>query len=860
MIDLSLLGPHAVRGEDGRELGSLPAQPKRFALLAYLAIGAGTGYHRRDSLAAMFWPDMDQFAARRALRNTLYHLREALGDGVIVTRGDEAVTLDPALLTCDVTRLTDAVAAGRYEEAVEAFRGELLAGLHVANAGEAFEEWLSTERRRVDELVMRALTGLLERDERAGNLQGAAGWAQRACILAPGDERWLRRAMTLLDRGGDTGGALRLYDAAARRLAADFDATPSGETGALASAIRDGSRKPPPGPSARPGSPAAPAAPAVPPPPSSPPSPPRRRRVLLPAVAAGVAAVAGLAGVRAMSAAHRSTAPRARVLVEVFENRTGDSALAPVGRMAQDWLAQGIIQTEMADVVDPRAVYVQSHLAPGATADPATLARHTGATVLVAGSYFRAGDTLFLDAAVINARTGRLAAVVGPIRSSARDPVAGLDELRSRVMSAVATAVEVRATMDIRGPEVPPFEAYRDYVDGWDVFWHGDGERAEGLFLTAAHRDTAFLPAALAAAMTASNFNRCDLSDSIGRALGARTPALDRKDRLTLRIIDARCRGRNDEMLRLTLERADLDPHSAASLGPAAAAASWANRPGLQLKLLQHINPAVDLAWNTDSTHVSYWAGLTGALHGLGRYREELAVTDRVTPGAPLTRAWLRAVAFAALSRPTAALALLDTALTLPVETANDLGLGPYTDGRPEYTATPAWIAWWVGCELAVHGDTIASRQAAQRAVAWYRSRPPDERATFEERLVAAWSLDLAGARADAEQMARGLLQDDSSNVDVVGELATLAAERADTARADSLDRWLAFRPVARVGWSALVYRARVAVLRGRPDSAVARTREALDAGAWPGWIHLDPAFVPLRKRRDFVALTAPKE
>ncbi len=849
MIHLSLLGPHAVRGPDGRELGSLPAQPKRFALLAYLAIGAGTGYHRRDSLAAMFWPDMDQFAARRALRNTLYHLREALGDGVIVTRGDEAVALDPARLTCDVTRLTDAVTAGRYEEAVEAFRGELLAGLHVANAGEAFEEWLSTERRRVGELVMRALTALVGREEQAGNLPGAAAWAQRACALAPGDEGWLRRAMTLLDRSGDTGGALRLHEAAARRLAADFDATPSGETAALASAIRDGRRKP-----------TAPAPPAILPPPFSLPAPPRRRRTLLAAGAAGVVAFAGLIGVRAISAAHRSPAPRARVLVEVFENRTGDSALAPVGRMAQDWLAQGIIQTEMADVVDPRAVYVQSHLAGGGAADPATLARHTGATVLVAGSYFRAGDTLFFNAAVTNAGTGRLAAAVGPVRSSAGDPVAGLDELRSRVMSAVARAVDVHATMDIHGPEIPPFDAYRDYVDGWDAFWHGDGERAERLFLSAGQRDTVFTPAALAAAMNASNYHRCDVSDSIGRALGARSPALDRKDRLTLRIIDARCRGHNDQMLRLTLERADLDPHSSANLGPAAAAASWANRPGLQLKLLQHIDPAVDLAWNTDSTHVSYWTGLIGALHDLGRDREALAVTDRMTPGAPLTRAWLRASAFAALSRPTAALALLDTALTLPVETANDLGLAPYTEGRPEYTATPAWIAWWVGCELAVHGDTVASRQAARRAVAWYRSRPPDERATFEERLVAAWSLDMAGARADAEQMARGLLLDDSSNVDVVGELATLAAERADSARADSLDRWLALQPVARVGWSALVYRARVAVLRGRPDSAVVRTREALDAGAWPGWIHLDPAFVPLRRRRDFVALTAPKD
>ena len=280
----------------------------------------------------------------------------------------------------------------------------------------------------------------------------------------------------------------------------------------------------------------------------------------------------------------------------------------------------------------------------------------------------------------------------------------------------------------------------------------------------------------------------------------------------------------------------------------------------MQLELLQRVNPAVDLAWSTDSTHVAYWSGLTGALHSLGRHREELAVTDRMTPGAPLTRILLRATALAALSRPTAALALLDTALTLPVETANDIGLAPYTDGRPEYTTTPAWIAWWVGCELAVHGDSVAARQAAQRAVAWYRSRPPEERATFEERLVAAWSLEMAGSRVEAEAIARQLLEDSTANVDVQAELASLAAERGDVARADSIDRWLAAQPVSRANWSALIYRARVAALLGRLDSAVALTREALDAGAWPGWIHREPAFVPLHRRPDFVALTAPKD
>ena len=91
---------------------------------------------------------------------------------------------------------------------------------------------------RVVEMAMRALRALVEREEQAGNIEAAALWAQRACALAPGDESWLRRAMSLLDRAGDTGGALRLHEAYARRLRAEFDAVPSAETEALAARIR----------------------------------------------------------------------------------------------------------------------------------------------------------------------------------------------------------------------------------------------------------------------------------------------------------------------------------------------------------------------------------------------------------------------------------------------------------------------------------------------------------------------------------------------------------------------------------------------------------------------------------------------
>ena len=226
----------------------------------------------------------------------------------------------------------------------------------------------------------------------------------------------------------------------------------------------------------------------------------------------------------------------------------------------------------------------------------------------------------------------------------------------------------------------------------------------------------------------------------------------------------------------------------------------------------------------------------------------------------PLIRAWLRGRALAALSRPAEVLALIDTALTLPVETANNIGLAPYTDGRPEYSATPAWVAVWIARELAVHGDTAAARQAATRALAWYRSRSADERSTFEERLVAVMSLDMTGSPAEAERSIRTLILQDTANVDYRGLLGSLAAERGDTALADSVDGWLARQTGDQVSWTAAYYRARNDALLGHRSDAVARLRDAIDQGAWPMYLHADPALSEIRFPNARVAVAAPRD
>src|SRR5256885_1320939 len=94
VVELRILGGLNLFGVGGHELKSVLAQPKRVALLAYLAAATPKRLHRRDSLVALFWPELDQEHARAALRQALHGLRHALGEGVLVSRADEDIGLD----------------------------------------------------------------------------------------------------------------------------------------------------------------------------------------------------------------------------------------------------------------------------------------------------------------------------------------------------------------------------------------------------------------------------------------------------------------------------------------------------------------------------------------------------------------------------------------------------------------------------------------------------------------------------------------------------------------------------------------------------------------------------------------------
>ncbi|MEJ7760849.1 MAG: BTAD domain-containing putative transcriptional regulator [Gemmatimonadaceae bacterium] len=237
MYTLRMLGGIGLSDAEGGELDALLRQPKHLALLSYLAMPRPGTWHRRDSLLVTFWPELDQGKARPALRRALYVLRGHLVDGAIRSRGDDEVSLDPALITTDVAALAEDLSAGRHAYALARYAGDLLPGLHIPDA-EEFEKWLGNERSRLKKQALNAAVLLAESRERSGDIAGAVDAARRCSELNPDDEVAARRWITLLDRAGDRSQAFAVYERFRDHVAEEFGVRPSAETVALLDAVR----------------------------------------------------------------------------------------------------------------------------------------------------------------------------------------------------------------------------------------------------------------------------------------------------------------------------------------------------------------------------------------------------------------------------------------------------------------------------------------------------------------------------------------------------------------------------------------------------------------------------------------------
>lgn len=893
MVEFRILGAVNLLGADGRELRSVLAQSKRIALLAYLAAAHTSGFHRRDSLLALFWPELDQEHARAALRQALHGLRRSLGETAIESHGDQ-IRLSEQGVWCDVVAFDAAVETGSHVEALQLYRGSLLDGFFISGAPE-FERWVENERDRLRRRAVESAWSLAESYRADAQVSLAAHWARHGTGIVRDDEGALRRLLALLGDLGDRAGALQAYDVFARRLAEEYEAEPAAETKALIAEIRSrenaqtadrrdpseahefprlddwprgdeaadfGDRAEGSDSDAASIAGVAPRAGEVPPalarhPGGQPSDPPGRRlRVVataglvmtLAAVTLGAALIWGPLSASGPDRDAVALNP-ARVVVAGFSNRTPDTALDGLTELARDEITRGLALTELVEMADPVAniaggrVPATRSLPAGQEAGRARdLAIATGSGLAVWGAIDRRGGEIEITAQVVDERRGRILRTLEPVRGDPRNPRAALTTLRDRVMAVVAEAVDPRLAASASvGGDPPRYDAYIHFVTGVGIWYDGrNGRDALPHFRQATVVDSTFALPLIWAAWVHQAFGQCDSTEAIAGRLQALQ--LSPLERIQIDRQMARCRGDLPAAYRLAHALTDARPHSEVWQEQLARDALNFNRPREALEILARLHPDRGALRG----RVSYYNWVTSARHLLGQHERELAVAASARSHFPGNlAAWrMELLALAALRRGGEVNARLDE---IDAVASDPLRKKPT-------------VMREIALDLRAHGDHAAAARAFGRTLAWHAMQPNTEQSTEFNRFERSQAYYAAGHADSARTIAEKLAAAHPRNVQYVGLLGVIAAARGDHALAAQMAERLDGLKQEYERGRSTYWRACIAAQGGRGDEAVQLLRRALAEGyVFNGFFflsaHLEPCFATIRGNAPFEEL-----
>jgi tetratricopeptide (TPR) repeat protein/predicted Ser/Thr protein kinase len=562
---------------------------------------------------------------------------------------------------------------------------------------------------------------------------------------------------------------------------------------------------------------------AAPPPAAAGPRASRARWVL-----AGVLLLAALAGLATMArrppeappapppdalAAHPALA--LPLAVAPLRDETGDAALAPLGRLAGDWLTQGL-QESGAEVVPWRT---SLEAWERVRAQEGALRRFGGAVragTVVSGAYYAVGDSLRFQLELVDARTGELRASLPPVAGPRGAPEPLLAELRQRLMGDVALRADARlAGVPDLVQRPPTFDAYRLFDRGMALYDQQRYADAAVQFADAWRADTGFALAGVHEAMARWNEGRYDAVDSLVTRLRQAPLALSPFHGAWLDFMHARLADDGTRALESIRRAAALGPGSNAPYNLARVALAM-NRPREARAVLASLDPdRADLrGWSP------YWTARAHADHLVGDHVAELATVTEMRRRFPDRRVArvLHARALAAIGDTVALAALLAEGEALPPDT--------YWSQAAELVVAAD--------ELVAHGHAAAAPLLA-RAERWLGNQLAREPAHRAHRYWLGSALFIGGRWRDARTYFESLRHDEPDRFDYRGLAAVAAAHAGDVRGA----RRLLAAPPPWLRGEHTLFRARLAMIVGSVDEAATLAGEALAQGVenWP-WLH----------------------
>ncbi len=350
------------------------------------------------------------------------------------------------------------------------------------------------------------------------------------------------------------------------------------------------------------------------------PSPPPERTRWMLAGAAGLLVVAAALAFLPGRLGH--TEPT-RVVVGGFENRTGDSALTPIGEIAADYIARGLATTQLLqDVYDARAMAREAgQPARVGIAAGRELARRVGAGTVLGGDYYREGDNLHFEAQLVDARTGRLILALQPAIGPLREQTRVIELLRQRVMGAFAVAFQPEFS-GWRSAGVPPtYAAYQEMLIASDDVWTFKAFEAIPHLRAAIAADSTYSGAKAQLAYALSGTGGCAEVDSISAILESASDQLPPIDRGVLRYAQASCRRDRPGKFAASKSVLKVAPQSIGFTVLGGIDAIELGRPREALDILQRLD--ADRIPLSEQQASIYWGFLDYARHDLAMIQQD---------------------------------------------------------------------------------------------------------------------------------------------------------------------------------------------------------------------------------------------
>ena len=513
-----------------------------------------------------------------------------------------------------------------------------------------------------------------------------------------------------------------------------------------------------------------------------------------------------------------------RVAVAIFENRTGDPSLDNFGRMAAESVSQALSQIPTIQVVPSSTVFELR----ASAMKPRTLAEATGAGTVVSGATYLQGQTLQVQATILDIVTSQPLYAVEPATAPREKAMEVVESVRQRVLDIVAARyLDARYDLLVEEVKPPPFGAQKECAAGSQLIL-SDPAAAIAPLKRAMEIDPEFAEPGLLMAVALRNTHKyAEVTaqlDSVEKTHARLTLIMRRRVDLQR----GQNEGRMEDFYSAARDIVRLSQGNSLYLQNLALASCWVNRPR---EAVQHFKagregPLFQPSSTLGVYDLAFW---TGALHMLGDHEEELkeARWGRSLYPQILNVRALEARALVALGRTDNLNKLVNEITATPSEWVYTHCCVPH--------GTPGYVMLSAAEELRAHGRHEDSLKMAGRAADWYRARVGEEARSEDTRSGLGIALYEAERWQEARAVFAALAAEHPDNISYKGRLGTLAARQGDRPTAQRIAQELRHLERPYSYGEQFARSARILAILGDREGAVASLHEALAQG-WGDW------------------------